>query len=113
MTQVSDNGDNLSGGQKARINIARAVYNDADIYILDDPISSVDPIVFNKIYNDVLLDYLKDKTRIVFQNNQNFIQHMEHIYFLEKGKIVFSGKYEEFINTKYYKKMTSKEATEI
>jgi ABC-type multidrug transport system fused ATPase/permease subunit len=67
-SEVSPGGSNLSGGQKARICLARAVYNDADIYILDDPISSVDPIVFNKIYGSLLLNYLKDKTRIVLQH---------------------------------------------
>ena len=112
-SEVSPGGANLSGGQKARICLARAVYNDADIYILDDPISSVDPIVFNKIYGALLLNYLKDKTRIVLQHDQNFIQYMEYIYYINEGKIVFSGTYNEFINTKWYKKMTNKEATHI
>ena len=112
-SEVSPGGANLSGGQKARICLARAVYNDADIYILDDPISSVDPIVFNKIYGALLLNYLKDKTRIVLQHDQNFIQHMEYIYYINEGKIVFSGTYNEFINTKWYKKMTNKESTHI
>ena len=112
-SEVSPQGANLSGGQKARICLARAVYNDADIYILDDPISSVDPIVFNKIYGALLLNYLKDKTRIVLQHDQNFIQHMEYIYYINEGKIVFSGTYNEFINTKWYKKMTSKESSHI
>ena len=112
-SEVSPGGSNLSGGQKARICLARAVYNDADIYILDDPISSVDPIVFNKIYGALLTNYLKDKTRIVLQHDQNFIQHMEYIYYIHEGKIVFSGTYNEFINTKWYKKMTNKESTHI
>ena len=112
-SEVSPGGANLSGGQKARICLARAVYNDADIYILDDPISSVDPIVFNKIYGALLTNYLKDKTRIVLQHDQNFIQHMEYIYYINEGKIVFSGTYNEFINTKWYKKMTNKESTHI
>ena len=112
-SEVSPGGSNLSGGQKARICLARAVYNDADIYILDDPISSVDPIVFNNIYGALLLNYLKNKTRIVLQHDQNFIQHMEYIYYINEGKIVFSGTYNEFINTKWYKKMTSKESSHI
>ena len=112
-SEVSPGGSNLSGGQKARICLARAVYNDADIYILDDPISSVDPIVFNKIYGALLINYLKDKTRIILQHDQNFIQHMEYIYYINEGKIVFSGTYNEFINTKWYKKMTSKESSHI
>ena len=112
-SEVSPGGSNLSGGQKARICLARAVYNDADIYILDDPISSVDPIVFNNIYGALLLNYLKNKTRIVLQHDQNFIQHMEYIYYINEGKIVFSGTYNEFINTKWYKDMTNKESSHI
>ena len=112
-SEVSPGGSNLSGGQKARICLARAVFNDADIYILDDPISSVDPIVFNKIYGALLTNYLKDKTRIVLQHDHNFIQHMEYIYYINEGKIVFSGTYNEFINTKWYKKMISKETSHI
>ena len=112
-SEVSPGGANLSGGQKARICLARAVYNEADIYILDDPISSVDPIVFNKIYGALLTNYLKDKTRIVLQHDQNFIQHFEYIYYIHEGKIVFSGTYNEFISTKWYKKMTNKESTHI
>ena len=83
-SEVSPGGSNLSGGQKARICLARAVFNDADIYILDDPISSVDPIVFNKIYGALLTNYLKDKTRIVLQHDHNFIQHMEYIYYINE-----------------------------
>ena len=104
-SEVSPGGANLSGGQKARICLARAIYNDADIYILDDPISSVDPIVFNKIYGNLLLNYLKNKTRIILQHDHNFIQHMEYIYYLNEGSIVFSGTYDEFIKTDWYKRM--------
>jgi ATP-binding cassette subfamily C (CFTR/MRP) protein 4 len=52
----------LSGGQKARINLARAVYSNADIYLLDDPISAVDAKVARKIYDNVIRGLLRDKT---------------------------------------------------
>ena len=42
-TVIGERGVNISGGQKARISLARAIYSDADIYLLDDPLSAVDP----------------------------------------------------------------------
>jgi ABC-type multidrug transport system fused ATPase/permease subunit len=51
MTYIGDKGVNLSGGQRARISLARAVYSDADIYLLDDPLSAVDANVGKHLYN--------------------------------------------------------------
>ena len=58
---VGERGINISGGQKARISLARAVYSNADIYLLDDPLSAVDPEVANKIFHQCISGYLKDK----------------------------------------------------
>lgn len=46
-TEIGEKGVNLSGGQKARISLARALYSQADVYLLDDPLSAVDPQVGN------------------------------------------------------------------
>ena len=51
-TQIGERGQTISGGQKARISLARAMYQDADIYLLDDPLSAVDPAVANGIFNN-------------------------------------------------------------
>ena len=51
---IGERGVNISGGQKARISLARAIYADAEIYLLDDPLSAVDPEVGNKIFTECI-----------------------------------------------------------
>jgi ATP-binding cassette, subfamily C (CFTR/MRP), member 4 len=62
MTMVSEQGISLSGGQKSRINLARAVYRDADIYLLDDPFSAVDVHVGIHIFQSCIKNVLKVRT---------------------------------------------------
>ena len=52
LTLVGERGVTLSGGQKARVNLARAVYHDADIYLLDDPLSAVDTAVGKQLFEE-------------------------------------------------------------
>jgi ABC-type bacteriocin/lantibiotic exporter with double-glycine peptidase domain len=54
-TVIGERGINISGGQKARISLARAVFSDADIFLLDDPLSAVDPEVANGIFNECIM----------------------------------------------------------
>lgn len=60
-TVVGDRGTNLSGGQKARISLARALYSDDDIYLLDDPLSALDHHVGKEIYEKCIRSYLNQK----------------------------------------------------
>ena len=64
-TTIGERGINVSGGQKARISLARALYLDADIYLLDDPLSAVDPPVANGIFNKAIKEALADKCVIL------------------------------------------------
>lgn len=59
LTEVGGRGVTLSGGQRARISLARALYSDADIYLLDDPLAALDPHVGKLIWENVILGYLK------------------------------------------------------
>ena len=60
-TVIGERGINISGGQKARISLARAIYSNADIYLLDDPLSAVDPEVANAIFEECISGHLSDK----------------------------------------------------
>jgi len=61
-TVIGDRGVTLSGGQRQRVSLARAVYSDRDIYLLDDPLSAVDPDVALSVFRRAVLDLLLGKT---------------------------------------------------
>ena len=64
-TEIGERGINLSGGQRARISLARALYRDADIYLLDDPLSAVDAQVCSLIFNGCINGYLRQRNKYV------------------------------------------------
>lgn len=97
LTLVGERGASLSGGQKARINLARAVYRDADVYLLDDPLSAVDIHVGKHLFEECINGYLAKKTRIlvthqvyhlkeadsiVIMNNVIVIKIMQSVFFI-------------------------------
>ncbi|XP_033327648.2 ATP-binding cassette sub-family C member 4 isoform X2 [Megalopta genalis] len=94
-TLVGDRGASLSGGQRARINLARAVYRDADIYLLDDPLSAVDTHVGKHLFNECINNYLHNKTRILVTHQVQFLKNCDHIIVLNNGKIEFEGTFTE------------------
>ncbi|KAH9364659.1 hypothetical protein HPB48_022471 [Haemaphysalis longicornis] len=53
-TEIGEKGTNLSGGQKQRISLARAAYSQSDIYLLDNPLSALDPVVAKRVFRDVI-----------------------------------------------------------
>jgi len=102
-TEIGTNGANLSGGQKSRINLARAVYQNADIFLFDDPISSVDSIVYNKILDLVIKNFLKKKTIIFVSNDIKYIHHFNKVIFVEKEKVKFFGSYQDLERLDFFK----------
>ncbi len=94
-TEIGEKGINLSGGQKQRISLARAAYNDADIYFLDDPLSAVDAHVGSHIFTEVIGPdgLLAGKTRIMVTHAINYLPKMDNIFVMRDGKISESGNY--------------------
>ena len=112
MTEIGERGINLSGGQKARVSIARALYSDSDIYLFDDPISALDAHVGRNIINNVLCDYLKDKTRILVTHAIQYCNKADRIIYMKDGRIDWEGNFEELENQEFYKNMVIKKKNE-
>jgi ABC-type multidrug transport system fused ATPase/permease subunit len=98
-TQIGERGINLSGGQKQRINIARLVYNNPDIVLMDDPLSAVDAHVGRHLFETCLLGALKDKTRILVTHQLHFLPQVDYILVFKNGTIAERGTFEELIKS--------------
>lgn len=98
-TQVGERGISLSGGQKARITLARAVYARADIYLLDDCLSAVDQHVGKHIIENVLgpQGILSGKTRVLATNSIPVLMVADYIYLLRDCKIIERGSYRQIM----------------
>ena len=94
---INSSNKNLSLGEKKRICLARCLYKDADMYLLDDPISNIDTEVSNNIFKNAFINYLKGKCRILVTNDMTNLNQVDKIILMEKGFIQFIGNYNEFI----------------
>ncbi|KAB0797838.1 hypothetical protein PPYR_08831 [Photinus pyralis] len=95
VTVVGERGISLSGGQRARINLARAVYQDADIYLLDDPLSAVDTHVARELFDRCVTGFLRGKTVILVTHQLQFLKDVDKIIIIEQGAIKAEGTFEE------------------
>jgi len=95
LTEIGEKGINLSGGQKARVALARAIYRDADVYLLDDPLSAVDAHVGQHIFTECILGALKDKTRVLVTHQVHLLHMCDLVLVLEDGKVKAFGTFEE------------------
>ncbi|XP_023166760.2 probable multidrug resistance-associated protein lethal(2)03659 [Drosophila hydei] len=93
-TIVGERGASLSGGQKARISLARAVYRKADIYLLDDPLSAVDTHVGRHLFDQCMRGYLRDNIVLLVTHQLQFLEQADLIVIMDKGKISAKGTYE-------------------
>ncbi|XP_054264333.1 ATP-binding cassette sub-family C member 3-like [Macrosteles quadrilineatus] len=99
-TEIGEKGINLSGGQKQRVSLARAVYNDADTYLLDDPLSAVDSHVGKHIFENVIgpKGVLSKKTRLLVTHGVTFLPKVDVIVVLKDGMISEIGTFKELLN---------------
>ncbi|KAJ6788704.1 hypothetical protein PWT90_02426 [Aphanocladium album] len=86
-TEIGERGITISGGQKQRLNIARAIYFDADIVLMDDPLSAVDAHVGRHIFDNAILGLLKDKCRILATHQLWVLNRCDRIIWMDNGKI--------------------------
>ncbi|KAI2643335.1 P-loop containing nucleoside triphosphate hydrolase protein [Xylaria nigripes] len=86
-TEIGERGITVSGGQKQRLNIARAIYFDADIVLMDDPLSAVDAHVGRHIMDNAILGLLKDKCRILATHQLWVLSRCDRIVWMDGGKI--------------------------
>ena len=99
-TLVGDKGVTLSGGQRARVGLARAIYAKADLYILDDPLAAVDPEVAAEIYEKCVQGFLKSKSRILITHQYQFLTDADNILYLDGGKQLEYGNFEKVMSYK-------------
>ena len=102
-TIVGEKGVTLSGGQRARVSLARCLYADADLYILDDPLAAVDQNVANRIFERAVEKFLNDKMVILITHQHQFLVNADKILYIEDGKQVICGSYDEImaLDTKF------------
>jgi subfamily B ATP-binding cassette protein MsbA len=108
-TLIGEDGVRLSGGEKQRISIARAMLKKSSIILLDEATSSLDSETETKI-QDALKILTKDKTTIVIAHRLSTILNSNKIFVIDSGKIIDYGKHEDLlINSKIYKNFHDKQ----
>ncbi|KAG4067325.1 hypothetical protein HA402_000316 [Bradysia odoriphaga] len=93
MTIVAERGISLSGGQKARISLARAVYKQADIYLLDDPLSAVDSHVGKHLFQECIQQFLKNKICVLVTHQLQYLKDVNHLVLMYHGRVESQGTY--------------------
>ncbi|XP_072523441.1 ATP-binding cassette sub-family C member 3 isoform X2 [Salminus brasiliensis] len=99
LTEIGEKGINLSGGQRQRVSLARALYSEADVYLLDDPLSAVDAHVAKHIFDNVIgpEGALRGKTRLLVTHGISFLPQVDNIVVLVEGMVSEMGSYQDLL----------------
>ena len=96
LTRIGERGVNLSGGQKARVSLARALYSQSDIFLLDDPFSALDGTVAREIFDGLSRETLRNqKVTILVTHHINFAKESDHVILMSDGKVEAQGTFAE------------------
>ena len=101
MTVIGERGVTLSGGQKARVALARAVYQVADIYLLDDPLSAVDVKVGREIFDNCVRGLLSDKIVVLVTHQLQCVKQADWIVVMREGYVRCQGSYEDVLKDEF------------
>jgi len=103
LTEIGQRGVTLSGGQKARVGLARAVYSDADIYLLDDPLSAVDTKVGRTLFESCILNHLSGRIRLLVTHQLQYLKDVDRVIVMDNGSITHQGVYAEILDQGAFK----------
>lgn len=95
LTEIGERGVNLSGGQKQRLSLARGIYFDRPILLLDDSLSAVDSNTEHKLLENLFLKSAQNKTRILVTHRLSILKDVDRIIFMNSGEIQDQGTFEE------------------
>ena len=101
MTLIGERGVTLSGGQKARVALALAVYRVAEIYLLDDPLSAVDMKVGREIFDNCVRGFLGDKIVVLVTHQIQYVRQADWIVVMREGSVCYQGCYEDVLKDEY------------
>lgn len=96
-TEIGEKGINLSGGQKARVSLARALYFSPDILLLDDPISALDAQVGSFVFTNAIQEYASTKTVLLVTHQLHLLPGMDWIMVMDNGVLVQQGSYKDLM----------------
>ena len=97
-SEIGEKGINLSGGQRSRVALARACYADADVYLLDDPLSAVDAHVGRHLFDACMCGLLAGKTRILVTHQLHYLPAADLVAVVKHGTISDIGSYSELVS---------------